>query len=87
MSRSNISGDKTDSCRGNFDFWVVKLDKDGNVNWDKTIGGNDYDELRSIEEIEKDHFLITGFTKSGKSGDKTDSSRGREDFWIVYLND
>jgi hypothetical protein len=87
MSRSNISGDKTDSCRGNFDFWVVKLDKGGNVNWDKTIGGNDYDELRSIEEIEKDHFLITGFTKSDKSGDKTDSSRGMEDFWIVYLND
>jgi len=86
-SNSNSSGDKTDSCRGNYDFWVVKLDKDGNVNWDKTIGGNNYDELKSIEEIEKDHFLITGFTKSDKSGDKKDSSRGMEDFWIVYMND
>ncbi len=25
-SASNISGEKTDSCRGDYDFWIVKTD-------------------------------------------------------------
>ncbi|MEO8415244.1 MAG: hypothetical protein ABI472_16415 [Ginsengibacter sp.] len=85
-SNSGISGDKTDSCRGNYDFWIVKLNSKGNVQWDKTIGGNDYEELKGLAEIKKNNFIITGTSNSGKNGDKTDSSRGAADYWIMYLN-
>ncbi|MEP7232535.1 MAG: hypothetical protein ABI691_19900 [Ginsengibacter sp.] len=87
MSKSGISGDKTDSCRGNYDFWVIKLNSTGKIEWDKTIGGNGYDELRGIEEIKKNQFIITGISGSDKSGDKTAITRGEADYWIVYLND
>src|SRR6478609_8789068 len=36
-SRSNISGQKTDSSRGSFDYWVIKLDSVNKIEWDKTI--------------------------------------------------
>ena len=38
-SSSNISGDKTENSKGLYDYWMVKLDADGNKAWDKTIGG------------------------------------------------
>ena len=86
-SNSGISGDKTDSCRGDYDYWIVKLNRYGEIQWDKTIGGNGYDDLKGIEEIEKNHFIIVGNSTSEKNGDKTDSSRGDADYWIVYLNE
>jgi hypothetical protein len=87
MSNSGISGDKTDSCRGGFDCWIIKLNQNGKIEWDKTIGGNNYDELRGIEEVKKDHYVLAGTSDSDISGDKTDSSRGKGDYWIVYLNE
>lgn len=87
VSDSKISGDKTDSCRGNFDYWIVKLDKTGQIEWDKTIGSSQYDEVRGVEEIKKGHFVVVGFTRSGISNDKTVASRGKADYWIVYVDE
>ncbi len=38
-SNSNISGDKTENCLGFDDFWIVKTDSLGNIEWQNTIGG------------------------------------------------
>jgi hypothetical protein len=37
-SSSGISGEKTQNSRGNDDYWVVKLDENRNIIWDKTYG-------------------------------------------------
>src|SRR5688572_12309863 len=37
-STSGISGDKTQTAKGSFDLWIVKLDSNGNIIWDKTLG-------------------------------------------------
>ena len=39
MSASGISGDKTEESNGVTDYWVVKLDVDGNIEWQNSIGG------------------------------------------------
>jgi type IX secretion system substrate protein len=85
-SSSNISGDKTENSRGSNDYWVVKLDRKGKFQWDKTIGGSSSDELYGIQEIKKNHFILGGTSTSVVSGDKTGTSRGYEDYWIVYLD-
>jgi hypothetical protein len=38
LSSSGISGEKTQNSRGNDDYWVVKLDENRNIIWDKTYG-------------------------------------------------
>jgi hypothetical protein len=43
-SNSNISGDKSENCRGNDDFWIVKTDSTGNIEWQNTIGGINLDD-------------------------------------------
>jgi len=84
-SASPISGNKTEYSKGGFDYWVVKVNKQGNVVWNKTYGGSEDENLYSIVETEKNKFLLGGNSWSGISGDKTAASRGLADYWIVTL--
>ncbi|MBU0529654.1 T9SS type A sorting domain-containing protein [bacterium] len=84
-SNSGVSGDKTETCRGEEDYWVVKLDKWGNVYWQKTIGGNYGDKLQSIIQTMDGGYVLGGHSNSGISGDKTDNSKGGADYWVVKL--
>nr|MDQ6903945.1 T9SS C-terminal target domain-containing protein [Bacteroidota bacterium] len=85
-SDSYRSGDKTEDSRGFFDYWVVKLDKYGNIQWDKTIGGDNYEFLSGVELTSDGGVVLAGFSLSNMSGEKTENSRGDYDYWIVKLN-
>ncbi|MDN3723307.1 T9SS type A sorting domain-containing protein [Aequorivita sp. SDUM287046] len=85
-SDSNISGEKTEDSRGGQDFWVLKLDNNGNILWQKTYGGSADDVLVSALQTSEGGFIIGGVSKSDISGDKTENSRGDDDYWILKLN-
>ncbi|MEN9420868.1 MAG: hypothetical protein RLZZ107_342, partial [Bacteroidota bacterium] len=42
-SNSPIAGNKTENCRGNYDFWVLCLDPNDQIVWQRTIGGSEND--------------------------------------------
>ena len=85
-SESPISYEKTDYCRGASDYWIVKLDKFGNIQWDKTIGGTAGDLLRSIDITADGGYILGGYSGSNISGEKTENSRGMGDYWIVKID-
>ena len=85
-SRSNSSGDKTENSRGGYDFWVVKIDAAGLVEWDKTLGGDDHDVLTSAIQNSNDEFIVTGLSWSNISGDKTENNVGLTDIWVLKLS-
>jgi len=85
-SDSNISGDKTQNSKGSTDYWLVKLNSQGNVLWDKTIGGSSDEQLRTLNLTKDGGYIIGGISVSPISGDKTDTSRGYSDYWVVKLN-
>jgi hypothetical protein len=85
-SLSGVSGDKEDPMIGNSDFWIVAIDTTGVIQWQKTIGGTDFETLAQTIETEPGKFLIAGYSESGADGDKTEPSRGQEDYWIVELS-
>jgi hypothetical protein len=85
-SSSNISGDKTENSKGADDYWIVKLDSNGNIQWDKTIGGNSYDKLKTIKQTNDGGYIAGGYSQSDMSGDKTENTRGFYDYWIVKLD-
>ncbi|WP_347373844.1 T9SS type A sorting domain-containing protein [Aequorivita sp. Q41] len=85
-SESNISGDKTENSKGEYDYWIVKLNSSGTIEWDKTIGGSQTDVLNSIIQTSDNGFLLSGRSSSDISGDKTENSLGGSDYWIIKLN-
>jgi hypothetical protein len=84
-SNSNLSGEKSENSRGDYDFWVVKLDKNLDLQWEKTLGGNSYEVLYKVQEVTKDLFLVAGLSYSDISGDKMVPSKGAADFWGLVL--
>lgn len=85
-SYSNISGDKTENCLGEGDFWVLKLNASGAIEWQNTIGGNYFDELSSLEQTADGGYIIGGSSSSDISGDKIENSSGGWDYWVVKLD-
>ncbi|MBK8682664.1 MAG: T9SS type A sorting domain-containing protein [Chitinophagales bacterium] len=85
-SGSGISGDKTEENIGNVDFWIVKLDESGIIEWQKTIGGTSSEVLTSIQPTSDNGYIIGGSSWSDISGDKSENSLGDNDYWVVKLN-
>ncbi|SRX55878.1 T9SS type A sorting domain-containing protein [Aequorivita sp. CIP111184] len=85
-SFSNISGDKTENNVGDRDYWALKLDSNGIIVWQNTIGGVDLDQLNDILVLSNGNYILGGNSNSNASGDKSENSNGSDDYWIVNLN-
>lgn len=85
---SNSAGlkDKSENCKGEYDYWVIKLNSNGVIEWDKTIGGSDAEWIYDVELTSDGGYILGGFSKSGISGDKKETARGGYDYWVVKVN-
>jgi len=81
-----VAGGTTSFGAGGADFWVLKLDADGNVLWQKTYGGKEddggggeYEEfvVRMIED-EDGNYVLAGETFSFGTGEN--------DIWVIKLD-
>jgi hypothetical protein len=77
------NGDVT-GFRGNRDYWVVKLNSSGGVEWQKCFGGSGVDEAYSIEQTSDSGYILAGYSSS-QDGDVT-GNHGVADYWILKLN-
>ena len=77
---------KTEKSRGNMDYWIVKLDSKGVMQWQKTFGGEYADVLRSMEQTKDGGYILGGYSNSTAKGDKTENPKGIGDYWIIKLN-
>ncbi len=78
---------KSEDSRGSLDYWVVKLDTKGEIKWQKTLGGQYVDELKSIEQTNDKGYILGGYSNSPISGDKTQGNFGLNDYWIIKLDE
>ena len=87
VSLSGIGMDKTQPQIGTYDYWIVKLTTDGDIVWDKTIGGGNFDYFTTIINTNDNNYIVGGYSNSGISGNKTEASHGYEDYWILKINE
>ncbi len=74
-----IAAGETDSFgAGSRDIWVLKLDAMGNILWQQTYGGNDYDWLGSIQTTVDGGYVVAGGTYS--------FGAGNADPWVLKLD-
>jgi len=83
---SDISGDKTQPTWGTWDYWVIKTDASGIKQWDLDFGGADWDYLSLIDQTTDGGYILSGWSTSGISGNKTQSSWGYADYWLIKVN-
>ncbi|MBK6640462.1 MAG: hypothetical protein IPG39_04135 [Bacteroidetes bacterium] len=69
-SNSGISGDKTENTNGLDDYWIVKIDSLGNIQWENTVGGLMVDRLNAIQQTFDGGYICGGTSESDISGDK-----------------
>lgn len=91
-SVSPVSGTKTSEFFSvspqDPDYWVIRIDGDGNALWDRSFGGRGPDYLFSLEASSEGGFLLAGYSKSNADGNKESTSIGSSfaDFWILAIN-
>ncbi|MBC7643246.1 MAG: T9SS type A sorting domain-containing protein [Flavobacterium sp.] len=76
-------GDVTGN-HGGYDYWVLRLDSDGNLMWQKTLGGSADDYANSIIQTNDGNYVVAGYSSS-TDGDIT-GNHGGEDYWVVKLD-
>jgi len=69
---------------GDWDYWVVKLNSTGSIEWQKTLGGSGEDYGFSIQQTNEGGYIVAGFSAS-TDGDVT-GNHGYADYWVVKLN-
>ena len=63
---------------GNYDAWVLKLNADGSVAWQKTYGGSGNDYANAIQQTGDGGYIVAGYTQS--------FGAGNYDAWVLKLN-
>ncbi|MBN1324227.1 MAG: hypothetical protein JW986_09590 [Methanotrichaceae archaeon] len=69
---------------GGADYWIVKLDQTGALEWQKCLGGSGDDYAYSIQQTSDGGYIVCGETSSN-DGDII-GNHGGADYWIVKLN-
>ncbi|MBS1658536.1 MAG: T9SS type A sorting domain-containing protein [Bacteroidetes bacterium] len=69
---------------GDGDYWIVKLDNSGNIEWQKCFGGTSGEEAYSVQLTSDKGFVVAGYSWSS-DGDAT-SNHGWDDYWIIKLD-
>jgi len=81
---SNNNGDVGQN-HGYTDFWVLKINSAGIIQWQKTLGGAGDDRPYAITVTTEGRIGVAGFTLSDNSGD-VGSNHGGQDMWVMLLD-
>ena len=77
---------KASSHYGEGDYWIIKLSKDGKVEWEKSFGGTGDDHPRTLA-LTSTGYLIGGESRSERSGNKTVGIEEGTDVWLIALTE
>lgn len=77
-------GDVEGKTTTDSDYWLMKLDRDLNIIWQKTFGGTSDDRGQDIVATSDGGYLLTGFSRSS-DGDVSENF-GFHDYWVIKLS-
>ena len=79
----SINGDVT-ANHGSYDYWIVKLDSTGVIQWEKSYGGTSFDQANSIQQTTDGGYIVAGISQS-VNGDVT-GNHGNVDYWVIKID-
>jgi len=79
------NGDITSNF-GDYDWWVFKINDEGNIVWQKSYGGSLYDKCRYATENPDGTSLAFGSVKSNDYDVAGNHTPGENDYWLLKLD-
>ncbi len=73
--------------KGGYDLWLINIDANGMLQWQKNLGGSSDDKSSKIYIIPNSNpqaYIITAYSKSN-NGDLT-ANQGNYDFWFLKID-
>ncbi|RNC88471.1 MAG: hypothetical protein ED556_02250 [Winogradskyella sp.] len=70
--------------KGSYDFWVVRIDANGILVWEKSFGGDEIDQARAIVKTNDGNYVIAGDTRSNNTD--VSSNNGAADLWLIQIS-
>jgi hypothetical protein len=77
MAPTNMVGDQRE-------YWIIKLDSSGNIQWQNTYGGENWEEAYSIEQTTDGGYIVAGISNSLYNF--VIGNHGYYDYWVIKLN-
>jgi len=77
---------KKEQNYGEGDYWIVKLDKNMNVQWERNYGGSADDHIRTLA-LTDSGYIIGGESRSQTSGNKRAKLEEGTDLWVLALDE
>jgi len=65
---------------GNADAWLIKIDNNGQLLWQKTYGGSQFDTGRAVAELNNRSIFVSGTSRSDDF--HVGGNNGQSDFWM-----
>ncbi|HYV93953.1 MAG TPA: MopE-related protein [Chitinophagales bacterium] len=66
------------------DAWIIKVDQNGNLLWQKAVGGSQLDIASDIKQTNDGGYIVTGYSLSNDGNIST--NKGEEDFLFFKLD-
>ena len=82
VNQNTNDGDLTNN-HGLIDFWILRLNGNGVLQWQKSYGGSENDYPTNVEQTSDGAYIVSGFTASD-NGDVV-GYHGNVDGWIIKL--
>jgi gliding motility-associated-like protein len=70
-------------AKGSQDYWVLNISQQGNLNWQRVLGGSDAEYAASVITDKDGNYIVGGISYS-IDGDIT-AAKGKGDYWLVKL--
>ncbi|ASE62557.1 T9SS C-terminal target domain-containing protein [Chryseobacterium indologenes] len=83
-SSENLYTKKTENF-GEGDYYIIKLNKEGKVQWEKNYGGKGDDHLKTLA-LTSTGYIVGGESRSERSGNKTVGIEEGTDVWLIALD-
>ncbi len=69
---------------GAADLWLIKMAPSGDLIWEKTIGGSNFDVSRAMVKSQNDGFLLAGSSRSNDMD--VSNNQGQNDAWVLKVD-
>ncbi len=84
-STNSADGDVDDrTSTDDYDYWVLKLNTDGEKQWSRSYGGTQDETATNIQKTSDGGYIISGYSRSN-DGDVS-GNEGFHDYWLLKID-